>query len=277
MHGFLRCKPDSLSLCMTDNHDTKGIDTAVKPMATEDALRMMVSVLNPEELKKQLKVEQSRRELLHTFIKQNLTEGTDYGRIHIATRERCPRPWDCKDEKHFSKPCLFKPGAEKFCSLLQLRANFSADKETLEMVGNPSGLVAFRCELTQIPTGYTLAEGRGACSVDEKGGFVNTTVKIAEKRAHIDAVLRLGLSDSFTQDLEDMKEVPQPVMDEGASRKQLEDIRFFAFVKKADMKKIREYVKSEFSTTFEKVSKQQAEQVMAMLEKKYGKLENVEA
>ncbi len=114
-------------------------------------------------------------------------------------------------------------------------------------------------------------------------------MKMAEKRAHVDAVLRLGLSDSFTQDLEEMKELPEtlvetqsitreqkPVAEQKASKEQLEDIRFFAFVKKADMKKIKEYVKSEFGTTFDNVSKEQATHVMDMLETKYGKLEPVE-
>lgn len=255
-----------------------------------EALKMLVAVLNPEQLEKQLGVEQERRELLQKFIKQNLTEGVDYGRIHIASKEKCAKPWECKNDYHFSKPCLFKPGAEKFCSLLQLRAEFTADKETLDMVGNTTGLVAFRCTLTQISTGYPLAEGRGACAVSEKGGLVNTTVKMAEKRAHVDAVLRLGLSDSFTQDLEEMKDLPddmaaaqaisrkqKEVTEEKASKKQLEDIRFFAFVKKVDMKNIRSFAKKEFDATFEHITSDQANKVLAMLEKKYGKLEEVEA
>jgi hypothetical protein len=253
------------------------------------ALEMVAQVLNPTELKEQLVTEGVRRELLQKFIKDNLSEGVDYGRIHIATKERCQKPWDCTNDKHFSKPCLFKPGAEKFCSLLQLRADFTADKETLEMVGNPTGLIAFRCTLTQIATGLVVAEGRGTCTVSEKGGLVNTTVKIAEKRAHIDAVLRLGLSDSFTQDLEDMKEIPEAassapaittpkaLREDPATKKQLDEIKLFSFVKRADMKKIKEYVETEFATKFEQITREQAERVMSMLVKKYGVLEQVTA
>lgn len=237
--------------------------------------------LQPAHLEKQLKMEGERRQLLNSFIQENLTEGVDYGRIHVASKEKCSRPWECKNEYHFSKPCLFKPGAEKFCSLLQLRAEFLADKDTLEMVGSAgTGLVAFRCILSHVSTGNVMAEGRGACAVSEKGGLVNTTVKIAEKRAQIDAVLRLGLSDSFTQDLEDVKELHDAVMETKsqpvkASQKQLDDIRMFAFVKRAEMKNIRAYTEKHFGTQLEHITGEQADKVIAMLEKKYGQLTSV--
>jgi hypothetical protein len=276
--GFFRLTPvrEGLILCinrMTDKEENK-----IVTMDQEEALRTLVSVFNPDDLKRQLKVEQERRELLSSFIKQNLTDGVDYGKIHTAGKDRCQKPWECKNEHHFSKPCLFKPGAEKFCSLLQLRAEFTPDKETIEMVGGPAGLIAFRCELRQTSTGITVAEGRGACSISEKGGMVNTTLKIAEKRAHIDAVLRLGLSDSFTQDLEEMKlpegNVPVPAIEIAkASKKELDDIRLFAFVKRVDMKKVREYAKSEFGSPFDEVNTVQASRIKDMLEAKYGKFE----
>lgn len=238
--------------------------------------------LQPAHLEKQLVAEGERRQLIQKFINDNLTEGVDYGRIHVASRDKCPKPWECKNDYHFSKPCLFKPGAEKFCSLLQLRAEFAPDKETLEMIGNAAtGLVAFRCVLSRIATGDVIAEGRGACSIAEKGGMVNTTVKIAEKRAQIDAVLRLGLSDSFTQDLEDVKELQEVVAKDlpeptPASQKQLDDIRMFAFVKRADMKNIRAYAEKQFGAKLEKITTEQADQVLAMLEKKYGSMSAVE-
>jgi hypothetical protein len=232
--------------------------------------------LQPAVLEKQLQAEDTRRKVVQKFIQQNLTEGIDYGRIHVVTRDKCAKPWDCKIDSHFSKPCLFKPGAEKFCSLLQLRAEFIADKDTLEMIGTAAtGLVAFRCLLSRVNQGDVISEGRGACSIAEKGGLVNTTVKIAEKRAQVDAVLRLGLSDSFTQDLEDVKELSSVVADnqsqtQAVSPKQLDDIRMFAFVKSADLKSIRAYTLKEFGSQLEKITPEQADQVLAMLEKKYG-------
>lgn len=145
--------------------------------------------MEPKSLQVLMQAETERRATMNQFIKSNLTEDTDYGTIKIGGRE--------------SKACLFKPGAEKFCSLLQLRAEFQKDEETLSMLSDAKDQIAYICRLIHIGSGQAVAEGRGACSLKEKQGIVNTTIKIAEKRAQIDAVLRLGFSDSFTQDLED--------------------------------------------------------------------------
>ena len=49
------------------------------------------------------------------------------------------------------------------------------------------------------------AEGTGARRVDQDRGDINKSLKMAEKSAHIDATLRVaGLSELFTQDIEDM-------------------------------------------------------------------------
>ena len=52
-----------------------------------------------------------------------------------------------------------------------------------------------------------VGEGRGAARLDEKHGWTeNNCIKIAEKRAQVDAVLRtVGLSEIFTQDAEDVE------------------------------------------------------------------------
>src|SRR5690606_16916369 len=52
----------------------------------------------------------------------------------------------------------------------------------------------------------TVAEGIGARSVQQDSGDLNKALKMAGKSAHIDATLRMaGLSEVFTQDLEDMQ------------------------------------------------------------------------
>ena len=152
------------------------------------------SAMDPAALKDRLVEEKERRALMRGFIASELKENVDYGTIPGVRS---------------SKPCLFKPGAEKFCSLLQLRAEFARDQETLDMAGGKEGLIAYVCRLIHNPTGQVVAEGRGACSVGEKQGNVNTTIKIAEKRAMIDAVLRLGLSESYTQDAPGEDEAPE--------------------------------------------------------------------
>ena len=108
------------------------------------------------------------------------------------------------------KKSLAKGGAEKIASIFKWAAKFDKDTESLEMLGSPVGLVAFRCTLQN---GQVVGEGRGAASLSKNSGDANKTLKMAQKSAFIDAVLRAsGLSDFFTQDLEDMapNDIGQP-------------------------------------------------------------------
>ncbi len=155
-----------------------------------------------EQLERMVDFETRRRKVLTEFIKNHMVEGVDFGKIHI--KRDCQDKYNCKVESHFSKPSLFKPGSEKFSSLMKLRPVFRRDDETWEMYGKRPGLVCYKCELID-QKGKVVGEGRGAANLAEKTGWTeNNAVKIAQKRAQIDAVLRTGgLSDFFTQDLED--------------------------------------------------------------------------
>lgn len=114
------------------------------------------------------------------------------------------------------KKSLAKGGSEKIASIFHWTAKFDKDTEALEMLGKIKGLVAFKCTLTTQPTsdrhastipmfGFYVGEGRGAATLVKNAGDPNKTLKMAQKSAFIDAVLRAsGLSDFFTQDLEDM-------------------------------------------------------------------------
>lgn len=193
-----------------------------KPVRSKKAKQDIVvqsaglAMMNPDTITAQLEIEQRRRDVLQKYIKQNLVDGVDFGKIHII--KDCPnKNGGCKNENHFSKPSLFKAGAEKFCSLLQLRATFKPDEDVLRMVGS-QGTVAYICELVHIPSGEVVAEGRGSCALTEKMGVLNTTIKIAEKRAKIDAVLSLGLSDTFTQDEEDLVEQEKTQQEDGYNK-----------------------------------------------------------
>lgn len=159
----------------------------------ESAPPREVAIFTPSELASSVKTEAERRKVLENYIKSHLKRDVDYGVIPGARN---------------GKRCLLKPGAEKFCSLLQLRAEFSPDEMTLRMLGGEGGVVAYICRLIHIPSGIMASEGRGACGLAERQGNPNTTVKIAEKRAQIDAVLRLGFSDSFTQDIDEVVIMP---------------------------------------------------------------------
>jgi hypothetical protein len=152
-----------------------------------------------------IREETKMRALLTKFITDHMKDGTDFGRIHVS--RACPDKYKCKYEVnpgHWSKPSLFKPGAEKVSSLFHLRAAYVKDLETWEMAGSIPGLFCYKCELID-GSGAVAGEGRGSCSTTEKQGNQNNAIKIAEKRAKVDAVLSTGaLSDFFTQDLEDM-------------------------------------------------------------------------
>jgi len=64
-------------------------------------------------------------------------------------------------------------------------------------------VIAYKCKLIN-RYGIVIAEGRSAVVVEDFTDFeLNKAIKIAEKRAQLDAVLRLGLSDFFTQDLDE--------------------------------------------------------------------------
>lgn len=98
---------------------------------------------------------------------------------------------------------LGKAGAEKLATIYSLVATFARDTETIESFKSINGLVAFVCTLTH--SGETTGQGRGAAVLEANGNDANKTVKMAQKSAFIDAVIRsTGLSDIFTSDLEDM-------------------------------------------------------------------------
>ena len=132
------------------------------------------------------------RARLMEWVRDALVEGVDYGRI--PTR-RGP-----------SKPSLWKPGAEKICGMLGVTVHFPTlhDYEQAALHGVQLLHIIVRCELHDAG-GRVVADGVGARSLKQDGGDINKALKMAEKSAHIDATLRMaGLSEVFTQDLEDM-------------------------------------------------------------------------
>ncbi len=145
---------------------------------------------------------QDNRQALIQWIRAALVDGIDFGSIPT---KRGP-----------SKPSLWKPGAEKITGMLGVMVAYPSLKDTEQAILNGLTLehLMVRCELKDA-AGRVLAEGIGARSLKQDYGDLNKCLKMAEKSAHIDAVLRLaGLSEVFTQDLEDLKaggeEVPKP-------------------------------------------------------------------
>src|SRR5918912_3704905 len=139
--------------------------------------------------------EEERRQVLLEFIIRNLRPGIDYGTI----------PGTEAAQGTQAKPALLKPGAEKVCLLLQLRPDFVADLDTLTMLGSPMYIFAYVCRLFD-RGGRVVGQGRGVSELREQTGWtVNVAVKMAQKRAQVDAVLRVaGLSEVFSHEEESM-------------------------------------------------------------------------
>jgi hypothetical protein len=158
------------------------------------------------------------RKALLKWIESNLQHGVDYGQIHVVGRDKCQyakngRQQDCPNKYHWSKPSLWKPGAEKICGMMGIIPRFPNldEYEKAVLQGGDIKLVILKCEL-HTPSGFIAAEGSGARRVDQDKGDINKSLKMAEKSAHIDATLRIaGLSEIFTQDLEDMLKDKQDI------------------------------------------------------------------
>ena len=107
------------------------------------------------------------------------------------------------------KPTLLKPGAEKILMLMGLRSEFEIVDSTRDF---EKGFFQYqvRCKLYRGDT--LITEGLGAANTKESRYLKhdpytidNTVLKIAKKRALIDAVLLVAsLSEVFTQDIEDI-------------------------------------------------------------------------
>jgi hypothetical protein len=157
---------------------------------------------------------------LRKYIAAALTEGRDYGTIPGV-----------------DKPSLLKPGAERINTAYGVMPRFTIERQEVdhhmevqwrkrkkvygsrdepprweEQTGTSLGLYAYtvRCELIERNTGVMVADCIGVCSsmeskyIDRPRDSQNTVLKMAEKRAYVGAtLLAYGLSDQFTQDVEE--------------------------------------------------------------------------
>lgn len=151
------------------------------------------------------------------FVKNDFVDGVDYGVIPSV-----------------KKPCLFKAGGEKAQMLLGLTPEYkllnrefiannviknkvwnssSRTYDTVEQIRNYYSW-EWSCELWY--NDKKVGEGVGSCNSEERkyvsqyekgetpDSLANTIMKISKKRAFMDAILGVsGLSDMFTQDLEE--------------------------------------------------------------------------
>src|SRR5215813_692232 len=195
-----------------DSIPAEAVAAAPVPATVPELVAEGLVLGNPEALAAQLESFSKARTLFVAWLFDRLVAGTDYMLIHRKVGPRgsktdCPNRGDAKGsacETCGGKATLCKPGSEKICGLLQLRPRFRRDVDAWEMLGGEAGLVTLVCELVT-PAGVVVAEGRGARHRDQDFGDTNKAIKMCQKSAQTDAVLRCaGLSEIFTQDLEDM-------------------------------------------------------------------------
>lgn len=138
---------------------------------------------------------------IHNFqqvIKQAVKPGHDYGIIPGT-----------------DKPTLFKPGAEKIVMMMGLSSRY----EIMDKVEDyDKGFFSYNIRCTLSRQGYDICEGVGNCNSRENKyvkadpyTIANTILKMAKKRAYVDAALSVAsLSDIFTQDMDDLDELRIP-------------------------------------------------------------------
>jgi len=162
--------------------------------------------LAPQQFAAGLNRRKKNRKALITWIQEELVEGTDWGRIHVIKKEQCPDGKYCQNPYHFSKPSLWKPGAEKIVGMMGLKSAWPnlARYEDAVLEGKEIAQLLLRCELVN-DSGLVVSTGIGARALKDDYGDLNKGFKMAKKSALVDAVLNCaGLSEIFTQDVEDM-------------------------------------------------------------------------
>ena len=184
-------------------------DQTPQPVAVPSTEVMGVASIfdiDPRQFKAGLKRRKKNRDALMEWIKEALVEGTDWGRLHVVKRDKCNKGKYCDNQYHFSKPSLWKPGAEKIVGMMNLRAEYPAADEWLKKIlkGDQLNQIGFVCNLVN-KDGAIVSSGVGMRQLNNDDGDANKAFKMAKKSALIDAVLGAGgLSEVFTQDVEDM-------------------------------------------------------------------------
>lgn len=140
----------------------------------------------------QIQKTMSKINQFQSVVKNTLSQNHDFGII-----------------PNTSKPTLLKPGAEKLLMLMGLRSEFDIADSTRDW---EKGFFQYQVKCKLIKGDLVVTEGMGSCNCKEKKyikqdpfSIDNTILKMAKKRALVDAALLVGsLSDIFTQDLEDI-------------------------------------------------------------------------
>jgi len=151
-------------------------------------------------------------QLIQKVMSEVMKDGVHYGKVQ-----------GCGDRK-----VLLKAGADKIAMTFRLAPSYDVIKIDLE---NGHREYEVRCIITNAVSGVFLGQGVGSCSTMEKkyrwrkdvkgdkienpdiADVYNTVLKMAKKRAGVDAILTVtAASDVFDQDLDDMD--PEDISEE---------------------------------------------------------------
>jgi len=245
------------------------------PTQQQPAMPASVSIIDNVNLN-QVQLQMQKIAQFQAVVQKTLKKGHDYGEIP-GTR---------------GKPTLLKPGAEKILMLLGL----SSEYEIVERVQDyEQGFFAFTVKCILSRNGLKVTEGVGHANTREKRyqnqdpfSLANTVLKMAKKRAQVDAVLTVAsLSEIFTQDLEDFADEPVEVAprqergsqrrngngqmrdpDEPATEQQSKAIHAIANRVGLSDDELRSLLTSQFGVTSTKeLTKQQASSLIDLLQK----------
>lgn len=195
--------------------------TAVVPAAERHALaqrrELVGGLIRPvASIDEIVQAQESVREIIQKALKP----GRDYGTIPGT-----------------NKPTMYKAGAERTCAAFAVYPDYEIlEKEIdhnhenvymgwewhptirgkkVDVEKKSYGLYRYviKCKIIHRESGLVIGSGVGSCSsleskyISRPRDLENTILKMAKKRAYVDATLStFGLSDQFTQDVEDMAE-----------------------------------------------------------------------
>ncbi len=180
---------------------------------------------------------------MQNVVQRTLKKGHDFGEVPGT-----------------SKPTLLKPGGEKICMLFGLNPEYEFLQTTEDY---DKEFFSYNIRCTLFKNGQPVAQGVGSCNSKEKKyrfinvdeipenyigqseqitdkygrtkykinnpdvcSLVNTILKMAKKRAFIDAVLQVAsLSEVFTQDIEDMGDFIQQEQDATLTIEQAKNLK----------------------------------------------------
>ncbi|MTI61988.1 MAG: hypothetical protein FH762_18755, partial [Firmicutes bacterium] len=162
----------------------------------------------PPDIQERIGEAKRQNEALMALMKELLKDGTDYGTVPGVP-----------------KPFLQQPGAQQLGLVFKFRPEFEKIDSIIDFEQEPVFIsYEYKCKIYHRENGIFMGEGVGACNSYEKKykyykeGIVfedpldrqNTLVKMAKKRAYVDAMLNVtGASRLFTQDPDGLDDIDE--------------------------------------------------------------------